>query len=479
MKSPQIDEISAIAERLAPDTPFLLHQRLFSERYMNLLEGKGEIKKQMEDLKNRQQSALKEVAASGGMEAVLAFAQAVESPWRVGIAFGSIAEINIDNSILPALLVSENKSLAQFVGGFIWGRYHQQGWEWVDKVNTSDWTLNENAKFFSFLPFTQEAWQRVEKVLGEEQASYWENVPVNPYDANTGLDYGIEKLIQYGRLYQAINCLSKILYEKQPMDSKLAIRALLEALKSSEKPNSMGLHDAVDVIKALQDNSQIDPDDLFKIEWAYLPLLDDHHDATPNLLWHRLANDPAFFSEVIRAVYRSRKEKDTNKEISEEKKQIATNAYQLLSEWHRPPGLRDDGSYDGDALNVWVDAVTKECSETGHLETAMTMIGHVLRYAPSDPDGLWIHRSVAKVLNGKGAKDMRIGFHSELYNSRGVHWVDPSGKQEMELAAENRKRANEVESAGYPRLAATLRDIANEYEHEAERIVSRKLMDED
>ncbi|MBC7099361.1 hypothetical protein H5T52_09630, partial [Candidatus Bipolaricaulota bacterium] len=141
-------------------------------------------------------------------------------------------------------------------------------------------------------------------------------------------------------------------------------------------------------------------------------------------------------------------------------------------------GLREDGSYDGNVLKEWLEVVKQRCTETGHLEIAMRMVGHVLIHVPPDPDGLWIHRSAAEVLNAKDAKDMRDGFRTALYNSRGVHWVDPTGKPEKELAAKYRQQADAIEAAGFPRLATTLRKLAETYEHEAQMIVSRSAPDE-
>ena len=61
------------------------------------------------------------------------------------------------------------------------------------------------------------------------------------------------------------------------------------------------------MIKALQDSPEVDPDDLFHIEWAYLPLLDRDRGSAPKLLESRLASDPELFCEVIRLIYRSKK----------------------------------------------------------------------------------------------------------------------------------------------------------------------------
>ena len=102
----------------------------------------------------------------------------------------------------------------------------------------------------------------------------------------------------------------------------------------------------------------------------------------------------------------------------------------------------------------------------------MTMVGQVLIHAPADPDGLWIHRSAAAALNAKDAGDLRDGFAIGIRNSRGVYWVDPTGKPELELAGKYRQQAEEADKAGYQRLAATMRNLADSYTREAERIIS-------
>jgi hypothetical protein len=206
--------------------------------------------------------------------------------------------------------------------------------------------------------------------------------------------------------------------------------------------------------------------------------LDGHHGATPRMLWQRLADDPAFFCEVIQLVFRSKKEERPAKETTVDRKNIATNAYALLTEWKIPPGLSNDRLYDGKVLNKWLDVVKKECKQTGHLEIAMTMVGHVLVHVPVDPDGLWIHRSAAEVLNTKDTQDMRNGFLTELINSRGVHWIDPTGKPEKELAIKYRAQAESVENAGYHRFATTLRDLGVFYDRESLRISSRDPFDD-
>lgn len=380
--------------------------------------------------------------------------------------------------MLPDLLESEQKQLAQFAGGFVWSRFRIGGWQSVDGIDTARWTSSQIGQFLSFLPFAPGTWECAARLLGPNEVTYWSKTSANPYEAEAGLELAIDLLIQHGRPHAALRCLNKMLHDKQPIDSGRAARALLAALESTESAHPMDAYQTVEIIKALQDNPNTNPDDLFRVEWAYLPLLDRHSDAAPKLLARRMATEPPFFCEVIRLVFRSKKEERPAQEPSEEAKRIATNAYRLLSEWRTPPGCQADGTYDGDALSRWLDAMKNECTETGHLEIAMTMLGHSLIHVPSDPCGLWIHRSAAAALNARDAEDMRNGFRTELYNSRGAHWVDPTGAPERELATKYRGQAEDVENAGYHRLATTLRDMAASYEREADGVASRAHVDE-
>lgn len=478
LASAQVETLSALADRLAPDAPAFRHQRLFSERDFDLYDEKGNYEEQREKLEKRRQIALSEVAANGGVQAVVDFSATVQSPWRVGIAYGVVAQSDADKVVLPALLESENSSVVQFAGGFVWSRFRSIGWSWVDGFDVSKWTPPQIGAFLSYLPFAPLTWERTTRLLGDRDLAYWSKTSANPYESDDGLELAVDRLINHGRPYAAIRCLYKLLYDKKPLDSRRIVQALLAALKSSESPHSMDSHEVVELIKALQNDANTNPEDLFQVEWAYLPLLERHSGAAPVLLGRRLANEPQFFCEVIRLVFRSKKDERVSDELSGDAKIIATNAYRLLSEWQTPPGLKVDGAFDGKFLADWLESVKVECSESGHLEIALTMLGHALIHVPADPDGLWIDSAVAAILNAKDAGDMRDGFRTELFNSRGVHMVDPSGKPERELAEKYRLQAEAVDGAGYHRLATTLRELVDGYLRDAERVASRAGFDD-
>ncbi|MFZ3060416.1 MAG: hypothetical protein WA102_11865 [Candidatus Methanoperedens sp.] len=472
LSSDIISKIEAVAAKLAPNNPLNLHRRLFSGRDFDLYEENDNWQEQRQKLEELRQQAIKDLLIYGGIEVVIGFAKSVESPSHVGYSLGIIAEAEIDERILPALLETGNEKLAQFTSGYVWSRHLGHGWEWVDGLDKSGWSLSQVGQFLSCLPFTEEAWARATAWLGNSEGEYWVRTSANPYDTDGGIGAAIDKLIEYGRPHVAINCLHRMLHDKRPLDKARSVKALLAAISSAEPSYSMDAYQIVEIIKALQDDSGTDPDDLFKVEWTYLPLLDQHSGASPKLLENRLASDPEFFCEVIRLIYRSKKEDKSEKEPNEKEKSIATNAWRLLHEWRTPPGMQHDGVFSREQFTKWLEYIKESCAESGHLEVALTQIGQILSYCPPDPEGLWIHRAAADALNDKNSEEMRNGFSIAIFNSRGAHIVDPTGKPERELAEQYRQKAEEVENAGYQRFAATLRGLAEEYERDADRIAA-------
>lgn len=472
MKPETVDKIAAVAANLKPDAPFYRHQRLFSERDFELYEERGKWEEQQRELDIRRQQGVNEVFTSGGVPAVQQFVGVVESPWRVGVAFGVVAPKQVIAEVLPSLLESETKSLAQFAGGFVRGRFHAHGWQWLDELDTSRWSPSEKGQLLAYLPFTPETWERSTRLLGPDEAPYWSNTSANPYETERGLELAAACLVKYGRAYSAIRCLGAVLLRKGTLDNKFTVEILNAVPSTSEDVRVADSHSIIEVIKALQEDQASNPDDLLGIEWAFLPLLDRHQGVSPKSLEQRLADDPDFFCEIIGFAFRPKEKDRPLEEPTIQQKNRARNAYDLLHVWRKIPGSKRDETFDGEALAPWIERVKAVCSESGHLEIAMQRIGHVLIHAPADPDGLWIHHSVAIALNAKEAEHMRIGFRTELFNSRGVHTYT-AGIEERKLANEYRKQAEEVETRGYRRLADSLRDLAVDYEHQAEREASR------
>src|SRR4029077_7935347 len=116
----------------------------------------------------------------------------------------------------------------------------------------------------------------------------------------------------------------------------------------------------------------------------------------------------------------------------------------------------------GPKFTDWLTTVKALTKESGHFEIAMNQLGQVLAHAPADPDGLWIHRTIATALDAKDGSEMRRAFTSGLFNKRGVHGFS-HGTEEREIAADYREKAKALSDNGWHRLADAVRGLAQEY----------------
>jgi len=468
-----VTKVERVAESLGPKSLISLYGRLFTMRDLDLYETDTEDwQKAEQHLEERRQDAVRKIYASGGIAEVLRLARSADSPIRVGASLGVIAQEVTDSEILPQLLKDDDRAVSEFVSGFVRARYQTMGREWADQICTSKWSASQIGRFLTYLPFTIETWKRAEELLGANETLYWSEVSFNPFQAAGKLDVAIDKLLKHNRPNAALDCLRCGLHRSHRLDRLRTVKALLAAVRTQEDPSVMDPHNVIELIKTLQDDPKTDRNDFCSIEWSYLPILDGRRGVFPKLLQRRLATEPHFFCEVIRSVFRSGNERSTETEPSEQEKNLALRAYQLLHGWKVPPGTLPSGGFAGENLTAWLEVVKSECEASGHLEVALNRVGNVLVFAPPDAAGLWIDRSVAEVLNTRDADAMRRGFRVGLMNLRGAHFVDPTGKPEKELARKYNQQADAVESAGYPRLASTLRGVADFYCQEAERIIA-------
>lgn len=472
-----IARIEQVASALAPKSPDLAYRRLFSDRNFELYEETGDFQEQEKKLSLRRQSAVRTILNATQLEGLLDFAAKVANPGAVGLAFGQIDWAGTDNALLPEYLDRPDKAFRDFIANFVWGRFWTKSWPWVESTVTSQWTVNQKATFFTFLPFSHETWMRAEAALGEYSAAYWEDVNVRPCEPQHDLVKAVEKLLQHGRPRAAVTCLGWLILEKIYFPPPLAIRALLDAVRTQEPMYEPDQYTVGELIKWLQANPASDPELLFQIEWAYLPLLTPGFGGAPTTLESRLATRPEFFCEVLAIVFRSDKQTEEKPQPSETEQNIAQNAYRLLRAWRTMPGTNPKIAFDAAAFDTWLNEVFRRTKESGHFRIALNQIGQVLPHSPPDPDGLWIHRAVANALNAKDAGEMRSGFTCALFNLRGVYNFT-AGKEELEIAGRYNKQAEALEAAGFHRFATAMRDLAKSYERDAERESKRDLFED-
>ncbi|WP_261375591.1 hypothetical protein [Pseudoalteromonas neustonica] len=468
--------LEKIASKLAPKAPSLLHRKLFSDSDAYLYESdeSGDFQEQQKKLFQIRKAAIADILAEGGINKVLEFSSKVKDPNLVGEVLADFDRQDFDAKLLPEMLDMTEPRSWSLAASYAWRRRYMGGWQWLDDIDKSEWKPKQISNLLCAQPFVKEAWERATQLLGEQECEYWRNTRANTYDTDNNIEYAFAKLLEYGRPNAVIKGLSANLFKNKNVNPELACEALLALVQSEDQAGRVGSHHVTKLIKFLQESDNIDKNKLFQVEWAYVSLLDEYSKESPVTLENRLASSPNFFCELIQLIYRAKGGEQDTKESTKKSRNIATNAYRLLSTWSTVPGTQPNGEFNPNAFSEWLTSMEAIAKASGHYDVALLQLGDVLIHSPKGSDGMWIHPVIAEAMNNRARSCLRNGYSTSLRNSRGVYTVDPEAKPEKALAKKYREQAEAVENCGYQRLATTLREVANSYDQDAERIISNE-----
>lgn len=240
------------------------------------------------------------------------------------------------------------------------------------------------------------------------------------------------------------------------------------AMKLAGTEESIGVETLDDyavqkIIGWFQQQEDIDLELRSDIEFIYLPMLDDYSEVRPRALNTRLSLEPEYFCSLIELCY---KERNGEKREIELNKSLSDRLYEILFQFKVIPGIDWNGNFDAKRFDYWMKTVKTWSRDNDRYEVAMHTVGSGLSYAELDEDKL-PQTAVIEELNRVENEELRRGYYLGIINQRGVHWIDPEGKPELELAEDYENRANIAESRGYSRYAGILRVIGDEFKREA------------
>jgi hypothetical protein len=462
-----LDKIEKIAKKLTPHDLIYANRHYFNSIDFDLSPSSQSWSDQRDDASQKRLTAIGEIFNAGGLDLVLNFIESVKFPGLAGVSFAALTLGKFDDELLPKYCDSSRKNIELFIGGYIQERNRGAGLEWVDHFPFASWTSQQVSSFLTHIPATIDVWIRVQKLLGKEESLYWKAKGFVPEITDGNLNFAIDKFIDYDNPNAAIDCLMRLFYAKEFIDPERCIRVLNAASIVSESGSTLDKYHVVELIKYLHQHSgNLEFEEICSVEWAYLSLLDGYHGAEPIFLQKKLAEDPKYFHTMLSLIYKSKNFDSDLPDVTEEERERANKAWSLFHVWKIPPGMKD-GVYSGERFQDWFDLALQMARESGRLEVALLSIGQVLIYVPPDHKGLWIDEIVASLLDAQDYQKMRNGFINGLFNKRGVHWVDPTGAPEIALAEEYEKKADDVENAGFTKLGAALRSLADSYGRDA------------
>jgi hypothetical protein len=345
-----------------------------------------------------------------------------------------------------------------------------RGREWIEMKYAGvpqAWSPSQRAELLHSLPCDRRTWELAESADPDTTHRYWRLA--NPYAFREAhVEWVARRFLEHGRPYAAVDTLAVHAKKDPPPSATLIADTLEMAFRTSpqdDPPMSSSFSHHVGQLLDLI-GADIPEGRVAAIEWALLPLF--RHDRAPKRLHQALGRDPAFFVEVLAMVFRA--EGEERRELSAEDQERARRGYELLQSWRTVPGAGGNGGVDAEALTNWVEQARTSAAARGRGVIADQTIGQVLSGSPAGPDSSWPHPAVRDVMERIASTELERGFEIGVSNSRGIFSknLTEGGAQERALADRYAGFAAAIADR-WPRTAATLRRIADQYRADGQR----------
>lgn len=470
----QVDQLANLYQRFEPTEPIARYSWLFTD-WPDLPDGReGDYEERRRAIAHARNVALRATFAKTGVAGLLELVGSAERPYEVGLTLGQSDLVpDEEDRLLQDHLGSDDPARAWFARGFATGRMLTRGREWIEMKYAGvarAWSPAQRAELLHSLPCDRRTWELAESADPDTTHRYWRLANPYAFHAAEDVEWVARRFLEHGRPYAAVDVLAVRENKEQPPSATLIADALELALRTSpqdDPPMSSSFSDHVgELLDMIDDSTDIAEGRLAAIEWALLPLF--RHDRVPKRLHAALGREPAFFVDVLAMVFRA--EGEERREPSAEEQERARRGYDLLQSWRTVPGTREDGEVDAEVLTNWIEQARAAASGGGRVVIADQTIGQMLSGSPAGADGSWPHRAVRDVIECVASTELEHGFAIGVANSRGIFSksLTEGGVQERALADRYAGFAAVIVDR-WPRTAATLRRIADQYRADAER----------
>ena len=407
------------------------------------------------------------------MDAVTEVARQAPVPSHLGFTLASLPAVTFAD-VLPWLSAAD---AALNAAGSAWVTRRlqdDQAATWLEAcLSNADLTGPARELFLRSVPVARDFWTVVEK-RKDDGDFWWSNVYPRFVTADDIEDV-VAGFVAHGRPWAALEVLSYVTRDraedngqKQPIPSALIIETLDAAIRSeygAADVSNMTSYYIGRLLDAL-DADNADEQTMARFEFAFFRLLE--HTRQPKVLYTALANQPEFFVDLAKRVYRGKNEPP--REQDDNAAQLARQAWWVLNGWTGFPGRSAGGEIDPAVLVEWVKTARLLLSESDRADIGDELIGQTFAHAPAGEDGIWPPEPIRDLLELIGSQELENGVILGRFNSRGVttRGAYEGGKQERELAATYRAWGQAVKSKS-PRTARILRALADDYDRDARR----------
>jgi len=475
-----LEEIEQIYNQFQPHDTTNQRVWLFSDSVQLVTGQTGEDwNAHTDELFAKRRAALREVLSEGGFEAMKHLAREAEKPHLVGFAYAElVSKGNEANKLLEDLTESSESAYRQFVSGLTAKLHNRFGSKWSNsflaRAKKRSWDRARIVQVLLALPSGKETWNLASSFGEATDSEYWISASVYwARDDKEQTILGVNKLLEAGRARDAVRIIAG---SRESVPNELIVRMLL---KAAERPvrQSNDINDPVmfqwsvcQLLQRLDQGPDVSEAQIAHLEWIYLALL-EHSGRPPMVLHKTMSRDPAFFVQVLSAVYGTPSEGTAeNEEIPTGVKALASQAFRLIQSWNIVPGSGEQG-IDSSVLKAW----TREAHQLAvHAELGAIgdqYIGRILSYCGIDADGAWPDNAVRNVIEEMKNDHLEKGLLRNIHVKRGVtrRGMLEGGAQERTIADRYEKWADAMKFES-PRTATLLRRIALSFEESARRV---------
>ncbi len=481
MDAAALAPLKVVFASLEPNDPAARHAWLFTRGNHHFRRNLSweEARKRLAD---EQRVAAAELAGSLSIDALIDYALTLQMPDALGagIVAADISEDRKD-AILDAALARGELPSTEMAQRMTFALAGVRGvawlWDRFDAAVAAGRPPSEIVPLMMALPVEPPTWDRVAAAGAAIDAAYWRTIGTFRVPEGPAMHIAVEKLLAEDRGRSALEMLIG------PTDREGDAADLLAVLRHpstvSEEKTQADHNDAVmftyyvgKAFDRLDADHAVNEDEILKLEWIYFHAL-QHSERPARTLHKALATNPAFFVELLRAVFGRIELEPDDAGARERARTIASQAYHVLEDWSLVPGTRDDGSIDGAELEEWVKTARKLCAEADLADIGDSRIGQILSAPPLIAGEVWPPEPIREVIELCRSRELEDGLAVGVSNRRGVTVRLPTdgGEQERDLAT--RYRADALSCAlTWPRTRAVLERIADSYDAHA------KWMDE-
>lgn len=454
----QIDKIQSLMQSIEPRDIRVKYQELYlGNKYLF-------DKEPWKTLEHKKVLAIKKIFDQFGVEETEKFGHAVKNMYDVARKLGDSLNTEEISGIIDKYCAGQLS--LQFYIPCISAFVYNKGSEKLMETSLVQKDTKNILETLSKIPFSLDIYNVVKQLLPNETA-YWKMVAI-PYayneDESEELKLIAKNFTKCKRYVDTVNVVGRSGLGKIFTAQNVYNMLWLAGTEKSVGTETIDDYAVRKLIGWLQKQDDIALELKCDIEFIYLPVLDEYSEVQPHALNTRLSNAPDYFCSLIELYYKKHSEEKHQIKL---KKGMSERLCEILFEYRVTPGIDWNGEFHENVFRNWMASVKTWSLENDRYEVAMQTVGSGLSYAQLDDEKL-PQKVIMEELNRAENEELRRGYELGVVNQRGVHFIDPKGKPEIELAVNYEMRAEVVEKKGYSRYAELLRRIAEQYRRESE-----------